>query len=239
MSHRPVTIVTGASRGLGLALARGLAAGGHALVIDARGAPALEAARSRLGALTDVVALPGDVTDEAHRRALVAAARRLGGLDVLVNNAGALGPVPRPALAAHPPEALEALLAANAVAPLRLVQLALPLLEASPRPGRIVNVTSDAAVEGYPGWGGYGASKAALEALTRVLAAEHPRLRVHAVDPGDMSTRMLADAYPGEDVSGYPPPEAAVPALLRLVEEDLPSGRYTVAALAEAAGAAG
>jgi NAD(P)-dependent dehydrogenase (short-subunit alcohol dehydrogenase family) len=230
MSIRPVTIVTGASRGLGRALASALADRGHALVIDARGAPALESARRELAARTDVLAVPGDVADEAHRRALIAAARRLGGLDVLVNNAGVLGASPRPALAEHPIDDLEAVLRVNVSAPLRLTQLALPLLAESPLPGRILNVTSDAAVEGYPGWGAYGAAKAALEALTRVLAAEHPELRVYAVDPGDMRTRMHQDAFPGEDISDRPPPEASVPGVLRLVEGDVPSGRHLAGA---------
>jgi NAD(P)-dependent dehydrogenase (short-subunit alcohol dehydrogenase family) len=234
MSHCPVTLVTGASRGLGRALAEALAARGHALVVDARGAPALEAVRARLAARTDVVAIPGDVADEAHRRALVDAARRLGGLDVLVNNAGVLGPSPLPPLADYPLPELEDVLTANVLAPLRLTQLALPLLVASPHSGRVINVTSDAAVEGYPGWGGYGAAKAALEALTRTLAAEHPELRIHAVDPGDMRTRMHQDAFPGEDISDRPPPEASVPGILRLVEGDVPSGRHRAAALAPA-----
>jgi NAD(P)-dependent dehydrogenase (short-subunit alcohol dehydrogenase family) len=235
MAVRPVTIVTGASRGLGLALASALADRGHALVIDARGAPDLEAARRDLAGRTDVVAIAGDVADDAHRRALVGAARDLGGLDVLVNNAGLLGATPRPALAAHPLDDLEAVLRANVVAPLGLVQLALPLLAASPRPGRILNVTSDAAVEGYPGWGAYGAAKAALEAVTRVLAAEHPGLRVYAVDPGDMRTRMHQDAFPGEDISDRPAPEASVPGLLRLIEDDVPSGRHLTAATLDTA----
>jgi len=236
MSHRPVTLVTGASRGLGRALAEALAARGHALVVDARGAPELEAARARLAAVTDVAAVPGDVADEDHRRELIAAARRLGGLDVLVNNAGVLGPSPLPPLADYPLAALEAVLAANVLAPLRLTQLALPLLGASPGPGRVINVTSDAAAEGYPGWGGYGAAKAALEALARTLAAEHPELRVYAVDPGDMRTRMHQDAFPGEDISDRPPPEASVPGILRLVEGDVPSGRHLAADLAPAGG---
>jgi NAD(P)-dependent dehydrogenase (short-subunit alcohol dehydrogenase family) len=230
-SH-PVTIITGASRGLGLALARALAARGHLLVVDARGAPDLERARADLARTTEVVALPGSVADPAHRRDLVDAARRLGGPDVLVNNASDLGPVPRPALAEHSLPALEDLLRVNAVAPLGLIQLALPALEASPRGGRIINITSDAAVEGYEGWGGYGASKAALEALSRTLAAEHPAVRVHVVDPGDMRTQMHQDAFPGEDISDRPPPEASVPGLLRLIEGDLPSGRFSTAELA-------
>jgi NAD(P)-dependent dehydrogenase (short-subunit alcohol dehydrogenase family) len=210
-------IVTGASRGLGLALARALAERGWRLVIDARGAAALEAAREELAA----VALPGDVADEAHRRDLVAAAGER--IDLVVNNASVLGPSPLPPVADLEPAALEAILRANVIGPLGLIRLALPHMREG---GRIVNVTSDAAVEPYEGWGGYGASKAALEQLTRILAAERPDLRVYSVDPGDMRTRMHQDAFPGEDISDRPPPEESVPGLLELIEGDLPSGRY-------------
>ncbi|MDX6513194.1 MAG: hypothetical protein QOE36_2698 [Gaiellaceae bacterium] len=216
----PIAIITGASRGLGLALARSLAADDWTLVLDARGADELERATADLGAIV----VPGDVTDEWHRQALVAAAESAGGLDLLVNNAGVLGPSPQPELAAYPLGELERIYAVNVVAPLRLAQLALPLLACSG--GRIVNVTSDAAVEAYEGWGGYGSAKAALEALTRVLAAEQPELRIYAVDPGDMNTRMHQEAFPGEDISDRPPPEASVPGLRALVDGDLPSGRY-------------
>jgi NAD(P)-dependent dehydrogenase (short-subunit alcohol dehydrogenase family) len=220
-------IVTGASRGLGLALARALAERGWRLVIDARGAEALETARAELAALTQVTAIAGDVADERHRVALVAAAGDR--LDALVNNASALGPSPLPPLADYPVEALEHVYRVNAVAPLALAQLALPLL----RPGaRIVNVTSDAAVEAYEGWGGYGSAKAALDQLTRVLAVERPELRIYAVDPGDMRTQMHQDAAPGEDISDLPPPEESVPGLLALLEGDLPSGRYSARELA-------
>jgi NAD(P)-dependent dehydrogenase (short-subunit alcohol dehydrogenase family) len=223
-----LAIVTGASRGLGLALSRELAQRGWSLVIDARGADALAAARDELAELTDVVALPGDVAADAHRRELVAAAG--GRLDLLVNNASLLGP-PLPPLASYPLEELERVFRANVLAPLALVQLVLPLLGPS---GRILNVTSDAAVEAYEGWGGYGASKAALEQLTSVLAAEHLELRIYAVDPGDMNTQMQQEAYPGEDVSDRPPPEESVPGLLALVEGYLPSGRYRAGDLAAA-----
>lgn len=221
-----VAIVTGASRGLGLALARALAERDWRLVVDARGAAELAAAEGELGRLTEVRALPGDVVDEAHRGGLVDAAGELGRLDLLVNNASALGPSPQPELADYPVAVLEEVYRVNTLAPLRLVQLALPLLLASG--GRILNVTSDAAVEGYPGWGGYGSSKAALEQLSNVLAAEHPSLRVYWVDPGDMNTRLQREAFPGEDVSDRRPPEASVPGLLRLIEGELPSGRYQV-----------
>ena len=170
------------------------------------------------------------MADPAHRRALVEAAD--GRIDLLVNNASALGPSPLPALADYPLDALESVYRVNAVAPLALVQLALPLMPAG---ARILNVTSDAAVEAYEGWGGYGSSKAALEQLSRVLAAEHPELRVYAVDPGDMRTQMHQDAFPGEDISDRPLPEESVPGLLALIEGDLPSGRYAAAELAAAA----
>jgi NAD(P)-dependent dehydrogenase (short-subunit alcohol dehydrogenase family) len=219
-------IVTGASRGLGLALGRTLAERGWRLVVDARGEDALAAARDELSAATEVVALAGDVADENHRRALVAAAGPK--LALLVNNASLLGPSPQPHLADYPLDVLEDVYRVNVLAPLALVQLALPVLE----PGaRILNVTSDAAVEPYEGWGGYGSSKAALEQLTNVLAAEHPKLRIYAVDPGDMNTQMHQEAYPGEDISDRPPPEESIPGLLALVDGDLPSGRYRVSEL--------
>jgi len=225
----PTSIVTGASRGLGLALARELATRGHRLVIDARTPADLEAAHAELATLTQVTAVPGDVRDPAHRRDLATAASPE--LDVLVNNASVLGPSPLPALADYPLDELEDVLGANAIAPLGLIQSALPLM----RPGAvIVNVTSDAATEAYEGWGGYGASKAALEQLTSVLAVERSDLRIYAVDPGDMRTRMHQDAFPGEDISDRPPPEASVPGVLRLVEGELPSGRYRVSELTAA-----
>jgi NAD(P)-dependent dehydrogenase (short-subunit alcohol dehydrogenase family) len=215
-------IVTGASRGLGLALARALAERGWRLVIDARGAAALEAAREELAAAaTPVVAVPGDIADEAHRRELVAAAGEP--IDLVVNNASLLGPSPLPPVAELAPADLEEILRANVVGPLGLIRLAVPHM---PEGGRVVNVTSDAAVEPYEGWGGYGASKAALDQLTRILAAERPDLRVYAVDPGDMRTRMHQAAFPGEDISDRPPPEESVPGLLALIDGELPSGRY-------------
>jgi NAD(P)-dependent dehydrogenase (short-subunit alcohol dehydrogenase family) len=227
MAGKPTAIVTGTSRGLGLALARALAERGWRLVVDARGADALEAARVELAKLTEVAALAGDVADPAHRAALVEAAGER--IDLLVNNASVLGPSPQPALGDYPLAELERVLRVNVVAPLALVQLALPLLPAG---GRIVNVTSDAAVEAYEGWGGYGASKAGLEQATCVLAAEHPELRIYAVDPGDMNTQMHQEAFPGEDISDRPPPEESVPGLLELIEGDLPSGRYRARDLA-------
>ena len=220
-------IVTGASRGLGLALARALGGRGWRLVIDARGSEELERARLELIELTEVVALPGDVADEWHRTALVEEAGRR--IDLLVNNASALGPSPLPPVAELPLDRYEQVLRVNALAPLGLTQRVLARMPAG---GRILNVTSDAAVEAYEGWAGYGSSKAALEQLTRVLAAERPDLRVYAVDPGDMRTRMHQDAFPGEDISDRPPPEESVPGLIELIEADLPSGRYAARALA-------
>jgi NAD(P)-dependent dehydrogenase (short-subunit alcohol dehydrogenase family) len=219
----PTGIITGASRGLGLALARALAADGWRLVVDARGADDLTHATAGLPNLT---AVPGDVADPEHRRALVAAAGER--IDLVVNNASLLGPSPQPPLATYPLDVLEQVYRVDVLAPLALVQLALPRLPAG---GRILNVTSDAAVEPYPGWGGYGSAKAALEQLSAVLAAEHPSLRVYAVDPGDMRTRMHQEAFPGEDISDRPPPEDSVPALLALVSGDVPSGRYRAADL--------
>jgi NAD(P)-dependent dehydrogenase (short-subunit alcohol dehydrogenase family) len=225
----PTAIVTGASRGLGLALAEALAERGWRLVIDARDGVALEAAAAGLRDRTEVVAVAGDVADPAHREALVAAAGAR--VDALVNNASTLGVSPLPELARYPLDELERVFSVNAIAPLALMQAVLPLLGEG---ARVVNVTSDAAVEAYEGWGGYGAAKAALERISAVFAAERPELRVYAVDPGDMNTRMHQDAFPGEDISDRPPPSQSVPGLLRLIEGDLPSGRYSAAALAEA-----
>jgi NAD(P)-dependent dehydrogenase (short-subunit alcohol dehydrogenase family) len=220
---RKTAIVTGASRGLGLELARALARRNWALAIDARHAGPLEGARDELASVTSVVALAGDVRDQDHLAELVEEAGRLGPLSALINNASLLGPSPQPPLASYPLSTLREVYDANVFAPLRLMQLALPRME----PGaRIVNVTSDAGVERYEGWGGYGSSKAALEQLTGVFAAEHPDLRVYWVDPGDMRTRMQQEAFPGEDISDRPPPSDSVPGFLALLEGDLPSARY-------------
>jgi NAD(P)-dependent dehydrogenase (short-subunit alcohol dehydrogenase family) len=214
----PVGIVTGASRGLGLALAHALVERGWRLVVDARGADALAEATEGLSAVT---AIAGDVADPDHRRALVEAAGEE--IDLVVNNASLLGPSPQPALADYPLEELRRVYEANVLAPLALLQVALPRLRDG---AAILDVTSDAGVEAYEGWGGYGSSKAALEQMTAVLAAEHPALRVYWVDPGDMRTQMHQDAFPGEDISDRPPPEDSVPGLLALIEGSLPSGRY-------------
>jgi NAD(P)-dependent dehydrogenase (short-subunit alcohol dehydrogenase family) len=236
---RRTALITGGSRGLGLALARRLAADGWNLVVDGRDADALERARREVDAAGPgtVIALPGDIADPVHVAALVNAAAGQGGFELLVNNAGTLGPSPLPHVAWLRTGDLERILRTNVVAPLRLVQAALPHLRAAR--GAIVNMTSDAAVEGYEGWGGYGASKAALEQLSRVLAAEETDVRVLWVDPGDMRTQMHQDAFPGEDISDRPTPESRVPGLVRLVDERRPSGRYRVEDLLQRADLAG
>ncbi|MCL4251340.1 MAG: SDR family NAD(P)-dependent oxidoreductase [Anaerolineae bacterium] len=227
----PTALITGASRGLGLALARALAGDGWTLILDARGADALTAAYSELMQKTRVIAIPGDVTDPTHRSALAEAAQAQGGLDAVINNASSLGPSPQPNLLDYPLEALEQIYRANVIAPLGVLQA----VRGSLKPGaRILNVSSDAGVEAYPGWGGYGSSKAALEQLSAVLAAENPDLRVYWVDPGDMYTQMQQDAFPGEDISDRPLPEASVPGFLELLTGDHPSGRYQARALDQA-----
>ncbi len=233
MNNR-TAMITGASRGLGRALAAGLAREGFDLIIDARDAAALGAAADLIRAAGGTVtAVPGDVTDPAHRAALRRAADAAGRLDLLVNNAGTLGASPLPALADYPPDELRAAFEVNAIAPLALTQLLLPLLRGSG--GAVLNITSDAAVEAYAGWGGYGAAKAALEQVSNVLAAEEPALRVWWADPGDLRTDMHQLAFPGEDISDRPEPESVVPAFVRLVAERLPSGRYRAAHLMPAA----
>jgi len=223
-------LITGASRGLGLALARQLAAQGWHLIIDARGAEALEAARVVLARQTRVIAIPGDVTDATHRSALAQAAKELGGLDALVNNASILGPSPQPGLLDYPLEILEQVYRTNVIAPLALIQT----LRNELRPGAcVINITSDAGVEAYEGWGGYGSSKAALEQLSNILAAENPSFRVYWVDPGDMRTQMHQEAFPGEDISDRPLPEESVPGLIDLLTGTRPSGRYSARALSK------
>ncbi len=231
-----IALITGASRGLGLALAQALADRGYGLAIDARGSDELEAARAKLARRTTVTALAGDVADPRHREQLVAAALGMGRLRLLVNNASVLGPSPQPNLADYPLDVLEAVYRINVLAPLALTQLVLPVL--APDDGVVLNITSDAAIESYGGWGGYGSSKAALEQVSNVLAAEHPDLRVYWADPGDMRTRMHQEAFPGEDISDRPRPEASVPGLLRLIAGDLPSGRYRARELGRAEAAA-
>jgi NAD(P)-dependent dehydrogenase (short-subunit alcohol dehydrogenase family) len=229
-----VAIVTGASRGLGEAISTGLASTGWSLVIDGRNADALAATEDRMALIMagdNLRAVPGDITDPDHRRDLVEAAAALGGLDLLINNAGTLGASPLPPVADYPLDELRAALEVNVVAQLGLIQAALPLLLASPRP-RLINVTSDAAVEPYEGWSGYGAGKAALEHLGAVLAVERPALTVWSVDPGDLRTAMHQAAFPGEDISDRPEPATVVPAFLDLIVSDRPSGRYRASDLA-------
>jgi NAD(P)-dependent dehydrogenase (short-subunit alcohol dehydrogenase family) len=218
---QPTALITGASRGLGRALAGALAARGWRLLVDARTPGPLAAE------LPGAAVVAGDVTDPGHRDALAAAAGMLGRLDLLVNNASDLGPSPLPALAHYPLDALRRVYETDVVAPLALVQLLAPQLRAAG--GIVVNVSSDAATGPYPGWGGYGSAKAALDQLSAVLAAEEPGLRVYAVDPGDMRTAMHQAAFPGEDITDRPEPAAVVPALLRLLDARPPSGRYRAA----------
>jgi NAD(P)-dependent dehydrogenase (short-subunit alcohol dehydrogenase family) len=231
--QHPVAVITGASQGLGLALARALAEQGWHLVINARTADKLAAADYELAKLTKVVSIAGDVVDDDHRADLAQAAADLGGASLLVNNASKLGGSPMPSLAEFPlPELLDTF-EVNVLGPIALTQLVLPQLRENR--GAVLNISSDAAVEPYAGWGGYGASKAALDHASAILALEEPDLRVWAVDPGDLRTQMHQDAFPGEDISGLPLPETVVPAFLRLLAERRPSGRYQASDLLTAA----
>jgi NAD(P)-dependent dehydrogenase (short-subunit alcohol dehydrogenase family) len=227
----PVAVITGASRGLGAALAHALEGRGWDLVVDGRDAEALLAATRG----TAAHALPGDVTDPAHRQRLADSAAALGGADLLVNNASTLGASPLPAVRDLSDQTLLDTLVTNVVAPHALTRLMLPQLLA--HRGTVLNITSDAAVEAYPGWAGYGCAKAALDHLTRILGVEQPDLRVYAVDPGDMRTQMHQDAFPGEDISDRPEPATVVPHLLALLAGTLPSGRYRAADLPGTLGA--
>jgi NAD(P)-dependent dehydrogenase (short-subunit alcohol dehydrogenase family) len=222
-SSSHTALITGASRGLGLALARGLAQQGWSLVIDARAGEALEMARAELAQQTRVIAIAGDVTDAAHRQSLAKASHELGGLDALINNASFLGPSPQPYLLEYPLDVLEQVYRTNVIAPLALLQA----LQHELKQGAcVINITSDAGVEPYEGWGGYGSSKAALEQLSHIFAAENPTLRVYWVDPGDMRTQMHQEAFPGEEISDRPLPEVSVPGLIALITGSHPSGRY-------------
>ena len=229
--NNPTALVTGASRGLGRALAAGLAREGYDLILDARNAADLDAAAREIPGT--VTAVPGDVTDPAHRAALLRMAQAAGRLDLLVNNAGTLGASPLPALADYPVDELRAAFEVNVIAPIALTQLLLPLLRG--HGGAVLNITSDAADQAYTGWGGYGAAKAALEQASNVLAAEEVAIRVWWVDPGDLRTDMHQQAFPGQDISDRPEPDSVVPAFARLIGDRLPSGRYRAAHLLAAA----
>lgn len=223
----PVAVVTGASRGLGRAIARELSQKNWTVIADARDGASLGRAAKDLG--DGVIAITGDIADPAHRQEIAEAVARVGRLDLLVNNAGVLGPSPQPPLDSYPLETLELVYRVNVVAQLGLIQQLLPALTKTL--GIVINITSDAAVEPYAGWGGYGSSKAALDQLTAVLAAENSSLRVYAFDPGDMRTQMHQEAFPGENISDRPEPETVVPSLLRLIEQRPPSGRYRASEL--------
>lgn len=224
-----VALITGGSRGLGRALTIDLLGAGWTVITDGRDTEALARLTNEVPNPDALITVPGDVADPDHRSALLDQVAHVGSLDLLVNNASVLGPSPQPALADYPVDALGVVYAVNLFAPLVLIQLAIPHLER--RSGRIINISSDAAVEPYEGWGGYGSSKAALDQVTNVLAAEHPGLRIYAMDPGDMRTDMHAQAFPDEDISDRPEPETVLPALRRLIDGDLPSARYRASAL--------
>jgi NAD(P)-dependent dehydrogenase (short-subunit alcohol dehydrogenase family) len=225
-------LITGASRGLGLALARELARTGWTLILDARGPEALNEVNAELSKLTKVIAILGDVSDARHLSKIAEAAQSAGGLDAVVNNASILGPSPQPALLEYPLDVLEQVYRVNVIAPLALLQAVRSSLKPD---ARIINVTSDAGVEPYEGWGGYGSSKAALEHLSAIFAAENPTFKVYWVDPGDMRTQMHQEAFPGEDISDRPLPEESVPGFIKLLEGDLDSGRYKARTLVEEA----
>lgn len=232
---RPVAIITGASRGLGRELAHDLARAGWRLVLTARGEDQLSRVAAELAGMTQVAALAGSVVDDDHRAELAHAAAEMGGTDLLINNASTLAGfdlegAPMPTLAQFPLVGLLETFEVNVLGPIALTQLVLPQLRR--KHGRVLNISSDAAVEAYAGWGGYGASKAALDHASAVLAQEEPELAaVWSVDPGDMRTAMHAEAFPGEDISDRPLPQAVLPAFRRLLDESPASGRYRAADL--------
>jgi len=230
----PIAVVTGGSHGLGRAIARALIERGWTVVADGRRAADLDHLAAEISS-PQLVTVPGDVADPMHRETLARTAQSLGTTTLLVNNASRLGPSPQPALRDYPLDQLRDVYAVNVIAPLALSQHLLHGLSAAG--GVIVNVSSDAAVEAYDGWGGYGSSKAALDQLSAILGAEEPAVAVYAFDPGDMRTEMHAAAFPGEDISDRPEPETVVPAFLRLLDERPPSGRYRAADLLAAASA--
>lgn len=228
-------LITGGSKGLGRALATSLVEDGWSVVIDGRDPSTLDEAVSALRDVSNgqvVRGIAGDVADPEHRAALLQAVTEVGRLDLVVNNASILGPSPQPVLAAYPLDEFEHVLAVNVVAPLALLQATLPLLRT--HGGIVIDITSDAAVEGYAGWGGYGSSKAALEQLSNILAHEESEVKVYWFDPGDMRTAMHQAAFPGEDISDRPLPESVVPALRRLLSESPPSGRFRASELLQA-----
>jgi NAD(P)-dependent dehydrogenase (short-subunit alcohol dehydrogenase family) len=231
----PTALITGASRGLGAAISEALAERGWDVAVTARDSQALHRFVAASPSASRITAVAGDVGDQAHRRELVERAARAGGIDLVVNNASDLGAAPLPKLVDYPLDRLTAVLQTNVVAPLALIQDLLPHLRDG---AAVVNVSSDAGVEAYEGWGGYGASKAALDHVSAVLGVEQPALRVYAFDPGDMRTQMHQDAYPGADISDRPEPHTVVPALLALIDTRPPSGRYTASALLATAGSA-
>ncbi len=216
-------LITGASRGLGLALANRLAELGWNLIIDARNSKAIEEAGKQLSKKTKVLSIPGDITDPEHLQKLAKSAENFGGLDLVINNASTLGLSPQPELLNFPIHVLEQVYRTNVIAPLAVLQALKRQLKPA---ASIINITSDAGVEAYPGWGGYGSSKAALEHLSAILAVENPELKIYWVDPGDMRTQMHQEAFPGEDISDRPLPETSVPGILELIEKEKPSGRY-------------
>jgi NAD(P)-dependent dehydrogenase (short-subunit alcohol dehydrogenase family) len=221
--NRKTALITGASRGLGLAVARALAQQGWQLIINARGEAAMQDALTEMGLLTRVTAVSGDISDPLHRDALAAAAKTMGGVDAVINNAGSLGVTPLPPLLDYPLDELTTLFHVNVTAQLGVLQALRHQLKPH---ATIINVTSDAAVSAYEGWGGYGASKRALEQLTAVFAAENRSWRVYTVDPGDMRTQMHQEAFPGEDISDRPLPERSVPGFLALLNGNYANGRY-------------
>jgi NAD(P)-dependent dehydrogenase (short-subunit alcohol dehydrogenase family) len=234
MGHR-TAIITGASQGLGLALARRLARNGWSLVIDSRHDDRLAVAAKEIvvGAADGVTvdAIAGNVSEPRHRRALAEAARKRGNLELVVNNASTLGASPLPSLRAIAPEVLREIYEVNVIAPIGLVQEVADQL----REGAVVvNITSDAAIGAYESWGGYGSSKAALDQVSRILGAEHPSWRVLAFDPGDMRTEMHQAAFPGVDISDRPSPDPAADVLVELIASNRPSGRYTTSELVRA-----
>ncbi|TSE01010.1 SDR family oxidoreductase [Skermania sp. ID1734] len=228
-AERKVALITGGSAGFGRAVARRLVADGWSVILTARGIDRLRSVQRELG--EQATAIAGDVADERHRADVGAAIAAAGRLDLLVNNASALGPSPLPVLEHYPLDAFTQVLQTNVVAPLAFLQLCLPYLRASR--GIAVQISSDAAVGGYQGWGGYGSSKAALDQLSNVAGAENPDVAIYALDPGDMRTEMHQAAFPGEDISDRPEPSVAVPALIHLLEYRPPSGRYIGSQLLE------